>query len=287
MTHTPHDRTIDYGLRALAEVSRYKTSAEPMAYEVWYSHVSGQNGGLSAALRARLKNGMISDLDVEELYLAHLSSVRISAAVSTAAAATRTEMRDLQANVRHASGKVSGYGDELIGAAGQLDSPAIDQDALLSVIGKVAETTKRITTSTNTLQERLSQTEANIASLEAALEATRAEAMTDGLTGLLNRRAFDEQISMQVDTAHARKTPLSLLMIDVDHFKRFNDVHGHQVGDQVLRLVASGIRQKAGSEYVATRYGGEEFAVIGFGRPIAEAIATADQTIKIKLKSLG
>lgn len=275
-THTPYDRTFDYGLRALAEVTRYKTSAEPMAYELWYSHVSGQHRELSAALRTRSERGGISDLDIEEMHAEHLSSLRVSTAAAVAAAAAGSEMRDLLASVRQAIGDVSNSDDQLRAAADRLDRITLDGAGLRDAIALVAAAAKDISSSNKNLQNRLQQSEANIASLQATLDRTRAEAMTDGLTGLLNRRAFDEQLALQVESAVAYHTPLSLLMLDIDHFKRFNDLHGHQVGDQVLRLVASGIRQKLEPTYVATRYGGEEFAVIGCGRTIAEAVSIAE-----------
>ena len=88
-------------------------------------------------------------------------------------------------------------------------------------------------------------------------------AALDGLTGLLNRRSFDERLALEVRRAHRAEVPLALLMIDVDDFKPYNDAHGHQIGDACLRSVALAIRSalsRAGD--VAARYGGDEFAVI-------------------------
>lgn len=88
-------------------------------------------------------------------------------------------------------------------------------------------------------------------------------AATDPLTGLANRRTLDERLRLEWDRAQRSSEPLTLLMVDVDHFKSFNDRHGHQAGDQALRTVAqvidSNIRRPAD---LAARYGGEEFAVI-------------------------
>ncbi|WP_332846253.1 sensor domain-containing diguanylate cyclase [Pseudomonas lactucae] len=88
-------------------------------------------------------------------------------------------------------------------------------------------------------------------------------AATDALTGLANRRILDERLRLEWDRAQRSTEPLTLLMIDVDHFKAFNDRHGHQGGDEALRTVAqvigSNIRRPAD---LAARYGGEEFAVV-------------------------
>ncbi|NUN98171.1 MAG: sensor domain-containing diguanylate cyclase, partial [Candidatus Omnitrophica bacterium] len=87
-------------------------------------------------------------------------------------------------------------------------------------------------------------------------------AITDGLTGLANHRAFQERLVRELSRAQRFQQEVSLLIIDIDHFKSINDRHGHQVGDQVLRSVADALQdQLRKMDYVA-RYGGEEFAVI-------------------------
>ena len=94
------------------------------------------------------------------------------------------------------------------------------------------------------------------------VEANKRLALHDGLTGLLNRRAFDEALERAVAQAARAEQPLSLLMIDLDHFKRLNDTYGHAVGDAALQAAAAEIRQQVRGGDLAARYGGEEFAVI-------------------------
>jgi diguanylate cyclase (GGDEF)-like protein/PAS domain S-box-containing protein len=95
---------------------------------------------------------------------------------------------------------------------------------------------------------------------EAALKTLAA---SDGLTGLANRRSFDQTLAMEWARAERTKRPLSLLLADVDHFKLYNDLHGHQKGDECLRAVASIIGETAlRPADLPARYGGEEFAII-------------------------
>lgn len=99
--------------------------------------------------------------------------------------------------------------------------------------------------------------------LKTANRALEKAAFTDGLTGLFNRRAFDEKLAQEFARARRSKEPLSLLMVDIDHFKLFNDHYGHQVGDECLRQVAKRLKVVAKrSTDCAARYGGEEMALI-------------------------
>jgi len=104
----------------------------------------------------------------------------------------------------------------------------------------------------------------------------RSEADSDALTGLYTRRVFDEALAEL--TAQPRSAPVALLMIDLDHFKRINDTHGHRVGDEVLRAVSDAIRSevRSGTD-IAARYGGEEIAVIAPATEVGGAEELADR----------
>jgi diguanylate cyclase (GGDEF)-like protein len=93
----------------------------------------------------------------------------------------------------------------------------------------------------------------------------------DGLTGIANRRSFDGALSRAWDRMRRARSALGVLMIDVDHFKRFNDTHGHQAGDEILRRIANAVQAAVlRPDDVAARYGGEEFAIV---LPLAEGEA--------------
>jgi diguanylate cyclase (GGDEF)-like protein len=88
------------------------------------------------------------------------------------------------------------------------------------------------------------------------------QALTDGLTGCFNRRSFEMQLERDLHMATRMRLPLSLILLDLDNFKRVNDTFGHEAGDVALRLLADGLRDELRSVDTAARYGGEEFAVI-------------------------
>lgn len=95
-----------------------------------------------------------------------------------------------------------------------------------------------------------------------AESALKALARSDGLTGLANRRSFDQALAMEWARAHRTGSPLSLLLVDVDHFKLYNDLHGHQKGDDCLRAMSAVMAANLRPADVAARYGGEEFAIL-------------------------
>lgn len=102
-------------------------------------------------------------------------------------------------------------------------------------------------------------------------------ALTDGLTGVSNRRDFDEKLRQSLQDQPMHSEPLALLLIDVDHFKRFNDTFGHQVGDDCLKRVAAAIQSVARPDDFTARYGGEEFALILPATTRVDALLVAEQ----------
>lgn len=113
--------------------------------------------------------------------------------------------------------------------------------------------------------------------LEQKNQALDALARVDALTGLLNRRALDEQLALELARSQRYERALSLLMLDVDHFKRVNDVHGHEAGDQLLAVLGATLRQSIRTSDRAYRFGGEELVVMAPETPSAGALTLADR----------
>jgi diguanylate cyclase (GGDEF)-like protein len=119
------------------------------------------------------------------------------------------------------------------------------------------------------MQERISQANDEVASaqsriegLEAALKEREVEARQDKLTSLPNRRALDVLLPQVAEKAHRLGEPLTVVMLDIDHFKRCNDTYGHRGGDAVLVEVAARLRAEMRGSDFASRYGGEEFILV-------------------------
>jgi diguanylate cyclase len=111
--------------------------------------------------------------------------------------------------------------------------------------------------------------------LREELEKAKEKSITDGLTGIYNRAAFDDQLAQKVDTYRSTKENFSLLMLDLDDFKSINDKYGHPLGDRVLVAFAQKCRSAIRNDDFLARYGGEEFAIILTGASLGNAVKKA------------
>ena len=147
--------------------------------------------------------------------------------------------------------------------------------------------TRRMQEANNDLERKLEASRDDIAALQRDLDDVRREALLDPLTKIFNRKAFDDGLLRATEAARDDNAPLCLMLLDIDHFKRFNDTWGHQTGDQVLRLVAMTLKSNIKGKDIAARYGGEEFAAILPETDLEGAIIVADNIRKaIQAKEL-
>jgi len=143
---------------------------------------------------------------------------------------------------------------------------------------------RRIENHTRELEEQVAARTRELAEanrqLSAANELLQSQAVSDGLTGLFNYRYFSATLEAELQRSRRTHQPVSLLMIDVDHFKVFNDTYGHPAGDKVLQDIADRLRARVRSTDVPCRYGGEEFAVILVATSRADAVLVAEDIRK-------
>ena len=135
--------------------------------------------------------------------------------------------------------------------------------------------TRRMQDANQQLEQKLEASRDDIAGLQRDLDEVRRESMLDPLTKIFNRKSFDEGMLKAFADAE-NGTQFCLMLVDIDHFKRFNDTWGHQTGDQVLRLVAMTLKSNIKGKDMAARYGGEEFAAILPETDLEGAVIVAD-----------
>ncbi len=259
-----HDtaQAAEYSREAIERIKREKLPATPDCYELWYVYYSGQSQDITRAIDILVANKQkLTEERCKELFQRFLSENRNEDSIRQAGEQINATLRNVTGVVQDVKSATHKYSDKLGGISGKIGGIK-DPEELKGILGAVMTDTKAMMEQNAKLEEQLDKSSHVMLELQRDLENVRREAMTDSLTALSNRKAFDTAIKRVADEMAAAGATFSLLMIDIDYFKTFNDNFGHQVGDQVLRLVARTLTDGVKGRDVAARYGGEEFAII-------------------------
>jgi diguanylate cyclase len=270
-----HERTLAFAEIALGQIKALRQPAYPRNYEIWYTYATGYNSALNQNINEALaRKGTLSTADLDQIYDNHLSSTRLTDRIDNVGAKVVDEIDQIMAMIEATAGSASNYSESLADVTQKLG--AADRDGVRSIIESLVGATKDMEKTNNALEARLKASKHEITQLQHNLEAVRNESLTDPLTALANRKFFDLALDKAMAESAKSGEPLSLLMTDIDHFKKFNDTFGHLTGDQVLRLVAQAVKQNVKGQDVAARYGGEEFAVVLPRTALQQALTVAD-----------
>lgn len=247
---------------AMDEMERAGVWPTPLNFELWLHYLGDPEGPLGKEMVRILGQGAaFTEGTAEMLAAEYLPRGRLSEEIRDAGAVLNRELSTVSDAIARAKESQAAYGQTLAGASTQIEA-ASEPTALLGVVSKLTKATTEVQAENANLERRLQTSTLEVARLREHLEQVRRDAMTDALTNLANRKAFDEELLRACEESDRKRKPMTLAVLDIDHFKRFNDTWGHQTGDQVLRYVASVIGRISKSPRVAARYGGEEFAVI-------------------------
>jgi diguanylate cyclase len=167
--------------------------------------------------------------------------------------------------------------------AGRSLIEATSPEQLRLAIGYLITENNKMRKETTDLQGSLKESQLQIENLRSNLAEAEETGMRDALTAVWNRRAFDKMLAHQVQESQRKQEALSLIFADIDHFKKINDRFGHQIGDEVIRLVAATLSRNVKGKDIVARYGGEEFALILPQTSIENAVSVAQQ-IKLQLE---
>jgi diguanylate cyclase len=273
---TEKDHSIAVGESAFELIRRWNLSAEPSSYELCYAYAAGRDTALNRAVDAVLAGeGLLSDARVAELRRLYISTPDAIERLGAVGRKLGDEAEQVMGMIEAAIGATAGFDKDLSTEHRKL-ALGIDRETLRGIIEAVVSMTRDMRQENEKLGENLRRSHQSISKLEGDLSAIRLESLTDPLTRLANRRLFDHALATAIEETERMGEPLSLLLADVDHFKQFNDTHGHQVGDQVLRLIGSILKQCVKGDDIVARYGGEEFAIILPKATAAEALAIAE-----------
>jgi diguanylate cyclase len=275
--------------KAMLCMSEHRVAATPDHFRIWYSYCQGSQPVLKRAIDILISNKQRFTAQV----LRDLASTYVDCNTSPEAFDSARRLGDVMSKAsQFVSSAASSNKEHLreleeIGAKSEI---GLDPLSLIkSLIAEVSRASARATT----LEKSLASTSLELDSIRTSLAKAEEQSKTDTLTGLPNRRALEDFFRTAQINAMERGVPLSALLIDIDHFKRFNDTYGHNVGDQVLRLVAHALQEHVRQEDLVARYGGEELIAILPGADLPACFARAEQIrlaidkCEIKRRSTG
>jgi diguanylate cyclase len=270
-----HERTIAFAEIALGQIRALAQSASPRNYEIWYNYATGYNPALNQLINQTIEQkGSLTESDLDHLFHSYIAPSRVGDRLDAVNDRLLDEVAHVLDTISSAAGSATTYGKSLADATNSL-SGAADGEGLRRIIERLVAGTREMETNNKKLESSLSASKQEIEQLQHSLHAVQAESMTDPLTTLANRKYFDQSLAKAMAGMKDKNEPLSLLMCDVDHFKKFNDTYGHLTGDQVLRLTALAVKQNVKGKDVAARYGGEEFVVALPNTTLQSAVTVA------------
>ena len=268
-------KAYQWAQKAIEAMEANKVWPTAINFELWLHYVAAKESDVAVEINQFLQSGAAFTEQVgEEIASHHLPSAKLNGEILSAGKTLSAELDTVSRAIETARETSEAYGQQLATASESL----IDEgsDAVRSMVENLSAATRKVREENQALESQLADTTDELGRLREHLQQARREAMTDALTMLFNRKAFDEALDDACAEAARTNDTMSLALIDIDHFKVFNDTWGHQTGDQVIRYVASVINRVAEGARVAARYGGEEFAVIFPGESMDVALTVLE-----------
>jgi diguanylate cyclase len=250
-------------------------------YAVWHEYYESGDVRLRRAIDILISNNRVPDeRAMHRLYTKYCAPVRETLALRDIAQRALETLQQVTGMLGDMQGAATDYGETLrsaeAGMAASRRAHPGENNHLKPLLDRLAGETRDMIRHSKSLVRRLNHSAERIQELEQFLSEARREAATDPLTGLANRRAFDGALREQAALAMNTGNPLSVLIADVDNFKTVNDRHGHDAGDEALRMVANCLTQAVRGRDIVARHGGEEFSVLLPNTAIDGAQAVAE-----------
>ncbi len=269
------EETSSYLRLAIPLMSSHAIPMTPRNYSTWYLYVSGGDAELARTIEAMIEKGEIfTEKKNAELYLRFCAG-KDENELRKIRADLQQVLRTILREVTELTGQTEEYESFVSSSVNMLSEDASVQE-IRRVITEIIDKTKTLGRFGKTIRHKLKETTEALETLKKDFEQAKTEAFIDFLTGVANRKAFESALAACIGEALAQNDPLSLLLIDIDHFKRFNDEFGHLIGDEVLKFVARKIKEMVKGRDSLARFGGEEFAVLLPQTPLAGAAHVAE-----------
>jgi len=264
----------------------------PLHYTLWYEYLAATHAQLKHHIDELLKSKpALSATESEQLYSKYIET-RDSEITEKLQHALEDLLRRLGAFAR-AAGESTGEFSRHVSEAYTLLRGPLDAASLTQVVAHLTEHTQSIAAATQKLHQQIESSSAEISQLREELGQVRSDSLTDPLTKLLNRRGFEQAAHVLSASQTGALAGCTLIMADIDNFKRINDKFGHLIGDEVIKSVAHLMHRNVKGADIVGRFGGEEFVVLlpnttaAAGRAVAETIRSAVSRARLERSGRG
>lgn len=282
--HDSIEKSAEYLRQLLPLMSKQDAALHPISYAVWYEYVAGINPALRAAVDRYTEGGAVLDEKITtELFHKHIADLN-----EEDARRVKEGFHKIMADMSQSAILAGDHADKFGGELEKWSEGLADSGAAAHGVDALLSHTRSMQGSISSLKGRLDESRDEIEHLRQEVNKAREDALIDGLTGLTNRRGFDAALEACLSAADAEERGPSLLMADIDFFKKVNDSYGHLFGDKVLRAVAQILKENVKGKDTAARYGGEEFVILlpdtplEGARRVAENIRTTVERFRVK-----
>lgn len=270
------ERTAECMRLAISMMKKHGIASTPANYAVWYEYVSGKNATLMDALDQEIEqNGRLTEKQSQVLYERFFDREKDHAAMLEMRQELGRLLKQVLNYVETGASTTGKTNTHLQRMLTQLQ-PDMSKQQLHDFVEEALIETRVAVSAGEQLSDRLNEAVTEVATLKKQLEQSRREAMVDTLTGLSNRKAFDELLSKVAGEADENGLEISILFCDLDMFSSINQKHGQLVGDQVLRMVADTLKKGLKGRDLVARYGGEEFAILMLNTSLQNARMVAE-----------
>jgi len=248
--------------QVLARLRSAEIPPVPRNYALWFAYLSNAAPTLTRQMRLIEESSQgFSEETCSDLYARFVAAADQKAANGEISSRMQDVLASVDRSLQTMSNETANYGEALAGASKLLDSrPSTEQ--LVELVGELQQRNVEMYKQASSMRADLDRSESEIRTLRERLVETRGMAYTDELTGLGNRKLLNDCLQREITLAREKQSRLAMLVIDIDHFKKFNDNHGHRVGDIVLRLIAERLRRLKPEDATLARFGGEEFVML-------------------------
>ncbi|MEE9354496.1 MAG: GGDEF domain-containing protein [Methylococcaceae bacterium] len=247
--------------RVIPFLGKNGLAANPINYAVSYEYLRNENAELNKAIDDALKSKSKLTDELMSIWLNEYLTDNKADSLESSQSYLMTIVNKLVQTTSNAETNVGEF-DQNLQQYGNDLADVSDAKSLGNIISQLVTSTQTMQASVKEMKNEVEASKAEINLLQERLDQAEVEALTDPLTGLANRNGFGKAISEALATAEETESYPSLLMLDIDHFKKVNDNFGHLVGDKVIQVVGTVLIKNIKGQDSASRFGGEEFAVL-------------------------